>query len=388
MVQTLKIGIIGGGIGGLTTAIALQRAGYQVTVFETLPEIRTLGSGIVLAANAIKALEQIGIAPQIIAAGKALRWATILDHKGNPISETDTFALSEKYTTTNFAIHRADLQRILIGELQANTLQLDKKCTDIQAADGRVYLSFADKSEYEFDAVIASDGTRSFTRRRIFDEIEPKYAGYGCWRATINVPAALADKYDWTRFSETWSTKGRFGIVPLLDNRIYWYACLNAPTAQSLKQFTVTDLLRQFLNHHAPIPDIIEATPPEALIYRGINDLPPLETWTKDHILLLGDAAHATTPNLGQGACQAIEDALVLRNCLQKENTVQKAFFLFETRRRDRTEKVQRLSRRIGALAQLESNSLAYMRNVTLRAVPASVNEKQLRFLFEVDFEV
>jgi 2-polyprenyl-6-methoxyphenol hydroxylase-like FAD-dependent oxidoreductase len=377
-----KFLIVGAGIGGLTLAIALQRKGFQVTVVEQAPEIKPIGAGLGLAANAVKAFAEIGMDSEVLKAGKVLAKVLIKDTKGRVLLSTDSEKISRKFgAVDNFTIHRADLHDVLLRHLQADTLQLNKQCVDINKNPDGVSLRFQDGTTFNADYVIACDGIHSIFRRKLVPQSEVRYAGYTCWRAVIeNPPLTNMDET-----SETWGHGSRFGIVPLANNRLYWFACLNAAANSSLKNYRVEDLITHFGRFHKPIPDIIRSTKDNQLIWGDIIDVKPLTTFAFDNIVLMGDAAHATTPNMGQGACLAIEDAVVLSNLLTANNP-REAFKKFEVMRRDRTRKIVEGSWRIGQIAQLENPILARLRDVAVRATPPGVAEKQMQFLYNVSF--
>ena len=380
-----KYAVVGGGIGGLTLAIALQRKGLQVTVYEQTPQVKPLGAGLALAVNAMKAFRELGIDNEVLHAGKALKKLTIKDLKGNILTETDAEKISKKLgVVNNFTIHRGDLHEVLLQQLHPDTVVLGKACVDFeQRADG-ITMQFQDGSKDEADYVIACDGIHSVFRKKLVPRSEPRYAGYTCWRAVIeNVPSTVNRE----ETSETWGPGCRFGIVPLTHNRLYWFACVNAPANdQVMKNFDVDDLLSYFGKFHSPIPEIISATKNEQLIWGDIIDLKPLDKFSFGNIVLMGDAAHATTPNMGQGACMAIEDAVILANCLGRTPEPTIAFEEFESMRLPRTKKIVNGSWRLGQVAQIESPLLIWLRNAAVRATPSNVAEKQMRFLHEVTF--
>ena len=231
------------------------------------------------------------------------------------------------------------------------------------------------------DFVVASDGIHSAIRKKLLPEVQPRYAGYTCWRGiTEQVPAEA----DTDETSETWGPGKRFGIVPLTDNRIYWFACVNGKENDAaFRSWGKEDLLREFGSFHPPIAAIISSTPQEKIIWNDIIDIRPLKRFAFDKIVLLGDAAHATTPNMGQGACMAIEDAAVLTRCITENEDIAEAFRAFERRRIGRTTAIVNKSWTLGKVAQLENRFLIRLRNAVLRRTPSSVTERQIRDLLK-----
>lgn len=374
--------IIGGGIAGLTTAIALRKAGIRATLFEGTPTFRPVGAGLALAANAVKAFQKLGIADQILPAGRVLDAFVILDEKGREITRTDSRAVSQKYGTDNFTIHRADLHQALVDQLIGNPIQLGKRAISMDYSKDGIIIRFDDGSLHQTDYLIVADGIHSAIRQQLLPDSKPRYAGYTAWRSVVD-----STGLDLNEATETWGLQGRVGIVPLADQKIYWFATINAPANDPrYRAFTVRDLTAHFKSYHAPVPEIIARTQDKALLWNDIADLKPLNRYAFDNIVLLGDAAHATTPNMGQGACQAIEDAVVLADELATYQPVAEAFRRFEQRRLKRTHQIIENSRRIGQVAQTQNSLLATLRNGLFRLLPSSINERQLETLYNVDF--
>ncbi len=386
MSKTKRFVIAGGGISGLTLAIALQRKGLQVTVYEQAFPVRPLGAALVLAGNAMKAFSEIGIDAGVEKAGRVLQKLTIKDQSGNILSETDSVEVSRKFgVINNFAIHRADLHNTLLSYLPPEVVQLGKTCVDFEQSAQGVTILFQDGSSTEADYVIACDGIHSIFRKKLVPASEPRYAGYTCWRAVIdNIPAGVSS----TETSESWGPGKRFGIVPLANNRLYWFACLNARRNDpAMRAYKIPDLLSSFQNFHAPVAEILQRTTNDRLIWGDIIDLKPLDRFAFNNIVLMGDAAHATTPNMGQGACMAIEDAAVLANCLSSNTEPATAFRNFESLRLARTRKIVAGSWRLGRIAQVDDPLLMWLRNAVVRVTPAAVMEKQMKFLYDVSFQ-
>lgn len=376
-----NIAIVGGGIGGLTLAIALQRKGFTVKVYEGAPKIQPLGAGLALAANAVKAFMDIGIGDAVLKAGKILKVLRIKDQRGNVLTETDSEKLAAKFgVINNFTIHRADLHEVLIDQLHPGALQLNKRCVDWEHQGPAALLKFSDESYAFADHVIGCDGIHSVIRKKLLP-VTARYAGYTCWRGVIDHLPTMMDPDE---TSETWGAGCRFGIVPLSRNRVYWFACLNASANNpAMQAYRNEDLLRHFGTFHEPIPQILESTPPERIIWNDIIDLRPLKKFAFGNIVLLGDAAHATTPNMGQGACMAIEDAAVLARCMEENKSTPEAFRAFEKKRIARTTAIVKKSWNIGKIAQLENKFLIALRTAALKLTPPSVTEDQIRFLIQ-----
>lgn len=385
MGRSERFAIVGAGIGGLTLAIALQRKGFNVSVFENAPSLKPLGAGLALAANAVNAFSEIGIAGAVLNAGSILRKLMIKDDSGRILAETDSEKVSKKYNTVNnFTIHRADLHEVLLAQL-STTVHLGKGCIDFVQSSNGVKLIFQDGTSHDTDYVIACDGVHSIFRKKLLPEGQPRYAGYTCWRAVIN---SAPSSVDMQVTSETWGRGSRFGIAPLNNGRLYWFACINAKENDpAMRSYRVKDLLNHFRTFHSPVPEILQHTRDEQLIWNDIIDIKPISKFAFGRIVLMGDAAHATTPNMGQGACLAIEDAVILANTIANTHSVERAFIAFEQKRIKRTTAVVNDSWKLGRIAQWEHPLLIKVRNMLLRLTPQSVAEKQIKFIIDVKFQ-
>lgn len=375
-----KILILGGGIAGLTTAIALQRKNIDFTVYEAVPEIKAIGSGISLAGNAMKVLEQLQVAEQVKARGHLITSMIIQDEKGNYISALDTRKFTREYGMYNVAIHRSALHEVLLGEIPPGRIQTGKKAIGFNEKENSVELKFDDGTKAEGAAVIVADGIHSTIRKQLLPNSTPRYAGYTCWRGIVENTWGIEDQA-----VEAWGTTGRIGYVPIGDNKVYWFACKNAPYQdERMKQLSREALKKNFENFAHPVPQIIEQTPVENIIWNDIVDLKPIPRFAFNRLLLIGDAAHATTPNLGQGACLGIEDALSIAELLEHHENPVKAFEAFEQTRLKRAHFIVNTSHRVGKLAQVENRFLVRLRNALFRLLPESINERQLKQVLNI----
>lgn len=377
-----SISILGAGIAGLSMAIALEKKGIKCQIFEAAPSIRALGAGLVLAANAMQAFDRLGIKDEVIAKGSLVDQFSIFDHKGNIISCVDSKAISAQYGADNFTIHRAQLHELLLSKIDPDLIHTHKRIVGFEKQPEGMLLKFEDGSIHTTDYVIAAEGIHSPTRKTLLPSSKVRYAGYTCWRAVVD-----QDQLQLNSTSETWGPQGRFGIVPLANNKVYWFACVNAPANDStFKNFKVKDLQAHFTDFHEPVPHVLALTKDEQLLWNDIIDIEPIKQYAFGNIVLIGDAAHATTPNMGQGACMAIEDAVVLADEMSKTQDWQEAFKQFERRRIGRTSYIVNTSWRLGKLAQIENKTLGRIRNVFLRMLPKSSQNQQFKKLYTVDF--
>ena len=373
--------ISGGGIAGLTTAIALQKEGYRIKIIEYSKELKEVGAGISLGANAWKGLTLLGVTDELEMKCNRIKGTKILDQRGNTISKLNMEGFYDKYGVASYAVHRADLVNTLFQYLQHDTVEFGNKVVFHEQIEDSVKVYLEDGNVIKANALIGADGIHSSVRKKYLPKLVPRYSGYTCWRAVVKIPNKDFVIED---FTETWGAKGRFGIVPLKDNRIYWFACVNAPYQnKSVSTFTTNDLKRLFQDYHSPILDLIEETQDRELIRNDIIDLKPLERFAFGRVLLIGDSAHATTPNMGQGAGQAIEDAIILSEILKNKRNLEETFDDFNKLRMPKTKKIVNMSWWLGKIAQFEHPIQIGLRNSLIRILPSKMQEKQMEFIYK-----
>jgi len=377
-----KFLIAGAGIAGLTLAKVLQDLGYDYEIFEASSEVRGIGAGFGLASNAMKAFEILGMSDEVAPLGHMLEDFEIQDWQEKTILKADTERLRKNYNTDNFAIHRADLHRYLVSKIDSSKIKTTKKVRLFEQSYEKVVLHFEDGTSTEGAYLIGADGINSVIRQQLLKQSKPRYAGYICWRAIVEDTT-----YHSKKSIETWGANGRFGLTPLVNNQIYWYACVNTPLNSAVYNFTIDDIKKQFHDYSGQIRNVLQKTTQENLITAPIMDIKPINNYAFNRVLLIGDAAHATTPNMGQGACMAVEDVCVLFDELQQNETdVLTAFEQFNLRRLKRTHYIIDTSRLAGKVAQLENKFLIGLRNFAFRNLPQSLTQSPLEDLLEEDF--
>ncbi|WP_166246223.1 FAD-dependent oxidoreductase [Paenibacillus turpanensis] len=375
MSQTILI--IGGGIAGLCAAITLQQIGMKVKVYERNTEPTTAGAGILIAPNALQALTPYRVSEEIIHQSYSSDGFHIVSDRGRPITQ---LKVPSSYGRIH-AIHRKDLHQILLSALPPGTVAWGKSFSRLEQKDNEVRVSFRDGSQAVGDLVVAADGIHSNIRKQIIQKDTYRYAGYTCWRGIVSVDDLPGVS---PRFIETWGTKGRFGIIPLPKNDVYWYALINARQGDlGIANYSTTDLHRLFRNYHDPIPNLLLKTTSQDMIHRDIVDIIPMERFYSDRVVFIGDAAHAITPNMGQGACQAIEDARILAECLRIQRTYQGAFVDYDARRRKRIKQISNQSLMMGKIAQSESFLFTSVRNQLMKHVPKWISHNQAQRLYQ-----
>ncbi|WP_309136036.1 FAD-dependent monooxygenase [Brevibacterium oceani] len=441
----MRIAIVGAGIGGLSAAVGLQRTGAEVTVFERAPEVRAGGSGLSIFANGLAALDALGLRDEFDAVtDSSVEGFTAGQRRsdGRWIARVPNGSVGALRI-----VDRADLHRILLDALEPGTVRTGAEAVAARA-DGT--LAFATGSadsagptapdgpagstgpvgpsapigstrsdhavrtggplptaEDRFDLIVGADGLHSRIRTSVAGEaVAPRYSGYSAWRGITSVPVDLDGEA-----GESVGHGRRFGIAPLADGRVYWFAVANMPEHASFADEKAT-VEQMFSRWHSPIAELIDATDAEAVARTAICDLSrPLRTYHDGRVVLLGDAAHAMTPNLGQGGGQALEDAATLSALLApllvhrgagdgaerasepssdlgagaKSDTghepdadrqpdtdpeLTAALRRFDAMRRPRTQSIAKKSRLMGQLFQLENPLLAGLRDAAFAAVP------------------
>jgi 2-polyprenyl-6-methoxyphenol hydroxylase-like FAD-dependent oxidoreductase len=342
--------IVGGGIGGLAAAVGLRRVGVEVLVLERVGAIREVGAGLAVWSNGMNALRELGVEQRVLASASVIDRITSRTSMGQLITVNDFAGIIQSAGAPCICVHRAVLQRILLEELPPECVRTGANCVGFD--DSTAILEGGDR--IVADVLIGADGIRSVVRDQLHGASLPRYAGYTCWRGICRDPKETPDP--------PWMAVGsgtQFGVWPCGKGQLYWFLTKNAPPGTTR---TKADAFG--LSHWAaPTPEIISATPEDAIVQNDIADRPPLSSWGRDRVTLLGDAAHAMTPNMGQGACQALEDAVVLANCLSRTGPAEAALRQYESLRIPRTTAIVRKSREAGRILQLDRPGLESLRN-------------------------
>lgn len=368
--------IAGAGIGGLTAAIALRRRGIPVRVFERAPELKPVGAGIVLAVNALSALRDLGLLDHVRAVGMPLESVVIQTPSGRPISVLPIAKLAAELGVAMLAFHRAELHEALLASLPEDILQLGAPVSGFEDLGDGVRVTLEGGERVEGALLIGADGLSSRVRRALGDEQPPDDAGQTSWRG---VSRPLSRSLERVAF-ETWGPGLRFGAVPLTRDRAYWFAVESAPAGgRDPRPGLLPRLRERFRGWHAPIDALLAATDEDAIVRTDLFDRKPTGRWGRGRVTLLGDAAHPMTPNLGQGASQAIEDAVVLAELLSTSSDPIAALRRYEIVRQKRTAPLVVHSRRMGALAQWENPLARWLRDRLLGWIPDSANLWQAR---------
>ena len=370
-----RVIIIGAGVGGLCAAIALQQYGFDVKVYEKVKKLGEVGAGLTLWSNALHVLRALGVADAVIAAGSKLQLSQIRADNGETLFDARTDEMEAKYGEPVVAIHRAALHEILINTLKPDTLRLDMTCAKFEQEEKKVTVHFENGESDSADVLIGADGIHSIVRKQMFPGIQLRYSGYTAWRGVVETEneAALG------LTSESWGRGARFGIVRVDRKRVYWFATRNQSMGkQATGEQKKSKLLGIFNKWHKPVDHLLDSTSAEIILQNDICDIAPFAAWTKGRVTLLGDAAHPTTPNMGQGACMAMESAYVLARALGEEPDYKSALKRYESERHERTAWITNTSWSIGRGGQVENPLLIGLRNFIVKITPAGAMQRNL----------
>ncbi|MFD0353138.1 FAD-dependent monooxygenase [Streptomyces sp. NPDC127110] len=360
--------VVGGGIGGLAAAIGLHRTGWRVTVHERDAVHEDAGAAISLAANGLRALDALGVGEAVRAASRPQYTGGTRTPDGRWLSRMDGAALERALGDPIAGIPRSELHRLLRAALPADRLVTGREVTFEELREpSRAGTPTADLVAAA-DLVVAADGVRSRIRAGLFPgHPGPAYSGSTALRAVTAGPVDPG-----TDFALTWGPGAEFGHIRLADGRAEWHAVLNAP-AGLRHEDPLAVLRHRFASWHQPVPELLAATRPEDVLHHDVHELAvPLPSFVAGRTVLLGDAAHAMTPHLGQGACQALEDAVVLAAELAAGPDLAAALARYDAARRPRSQAVARAARRAGRMGQQLTGPLALaVRNTALRLAPS-----------------
>jgi 2-polyprenyl-6-methoxyphenol hydroxylase-like FAD-dependent oxidoreductase len=378
-VPAKNVGIVGGGIGGIAAALALRRVGIEAVVYEKASHLQEVGAGMMLWPNATRVLQELGLLEEVVA-HSGLNTHFLVRAKSGRILMN--IALG-KFEVPAVCIRRADLLAILRRALPTESVRLDCELKHLQQLGSKVRLQFKTGFAAEHDAVIGADGIRSRVRTELFGASEPIYRGYTVWRGLAPYHGnAIAPACN----SETWGSGQRFGILNTGHGRFTWYATANVPADHiDAPAGRKSELLKMFAGWHRPILDLLDATETNGILKNGARDCPPLPRWGSGLVTLLGDAAHPCTPNLGQGGCMALEDAIVLAKCVQREPRVRMALRRYESLRLHRTTHIQKRSLLMGRIGQWKNPFIVQGRQIVTRVLPARLIERNLRRVYSYD---
>lgn len=384
----LTVTICGGGLGGLTLGLALHAHGIPFRIFERASGLSEIGAGITLWSNAIAVLRHLGAADAVRAISEPSQGGVIGTASGDILIEATAGDIGDaRGRLAIWGAHRVELQRALHAQLPAGSVHFAAPFLGYRETGSGVVARFGRHDDVASSLLVGADGIGSSVRSALFGAAPPRYAGYVCWRAICPVPPGWAGVT-----GEFWGKGDRFGVVKLPGARLYWFAVVNAAEDSELRRQGARDrrtfkpfLRERFADYQFDVPAIIEHTDAEVIDFRDIIDRPPQRGWSSGAVVLLGDAAHATTPNMGQGAGMALESALILARCLAGSRTLRVALSRYEHTRWSRTRQITEMSWAIGQLVHREHVLARTFRDIVFRKVPPGLRQRQLMQIASYD---
>jgi len=377
----MKYTIIGAGIGGLTTALAFEQNGIEYQVFERAPIFSKVGAGIWLAPNALQVFDTLRILDDIKQKGNSINSITIAKSDLSTISNTIQSKFEDTFGCGTVAIHRAELLEILAKAIPKEKITLGKAFKSFEQSDTEgLIINFDDDSTTSTDFLIGADGINSKVRTQLFPKSKTRYSGQTCWRG---VSGFVLDGENGSRAAELWGNQIRFGFSKISNDKVYWFAvALDNPNQKDEAHLVKEKLLNMYCAFHPLVIDIIEATPGNKILRNDICDLKPMKDWYKGNVCLIGDAAHAATPNLGQGGAQAIEDAYYLTHLIKRKPD-QNNFSKFQQKRKAKVNEIVKQSWATGKIAHLKYGK--WFRNQMMKNIPVKLMERKMMELYKVE---
>ncbi len=313
----MEITIIGAGMAGLTTGIALKKFGHKVTIYEQAEKILPVGAAISLWSNGVKCLNYLGLTEQVAKLGGQMDQLAYIDGlTGDTMTQFSLLPLIEEVGQRPYPVARADLQNMLMDEFGREDIQLGKKMVELQEQKDGVLVKFADGTEIKTDLLIGADGTHSIIRAYVLGEqVSRRYAGYVNWNGLVEISEKLTPADQWTTFV---GQGKRVSLMPVADGKFYFFFDVPLPVGLENNRAEYKTLLKQYFEGWcAPVQHLIDALDEQKTNRVEIHDIEPFAQFYKGRVVIVGDAAHSTTPDIGQGGCQAMEDAIYLARSLQ-----------------------------------------------------------------------
>ncbi|HKV87184.1 MAG TPA: FAD-dependent monooxygenase [Candidatus Dormibacteraeota bacterium] len=361
----MKALISGAGIAGLATGIALKQAGLDVEIFERAPELREIGAGLMIWPNGARSLQALGVEIDAV----TIQHMSVCTWRGRQVNNYPLESVAARFGFEPVFVHRVDLQAALARRFGTEGLHFDAVVSGFEQDGAGVQVMVRDGAAAAGDLLVGADGLRSPVRRQLLEDGDPIYLGSTIWRGVVDshgIPLPPGHGFDWVgRGSE-------FVAFPLRHDRVYWSGVIKQPRGDKRgPNGHKGDLLNSFSDWAQPIPALVAATEEAAILRNDMYDRPPARRWSDGRVTLVGDAAHPMTPNGGQGACQALEDAVALADSIRRSSSLSEAFGLYEDRRRRRANRLVTMARQATRAAQIESPLLCALRDGVAGLMPS-----------------
>ncbi|MER5732899.1 FAD-dependent monooxygenase [Streptomyces sp. NPDC002138] len=360
-----RILIAGGGIGGLAAALALQQRGFEPLVLERAEELRDGGAGLHIWTNGVLALDYLGVAEEVLEIAPAQETAHFSTWRGEVLGAWPVGDFVARYGAPTIAVERSVLHGILRDALQGDVVRTGAHVVGFDQDREGVTVRFADGTTERGDLLIGADGIHGAVRDAMFGPAQNRYSGYIAWRGRAQMEHADIPP---GTFNAMFGPGTRFTYYDVAPGLVHWMSVANgAPGGRDLPG--VRDmLLRRHAGWGGPVADILKATPEEWILRGDVEGRKPERQWGQGRVTLLGDAAHPITFNIGQGACQALEDALVLAEHLAGAGSDPvSALRRYESERQERTAPLQNIAWRIGKMGAVKNPLLIKVREAFMR---------------------
>lgn len=365
--------IVGGGVGGMAFAAALERLGLPFVLLERARELGEVGSGLGVLPGAVRALRTLGVGEELFARGAPFRRFVVCSSRGQELAEVSFTRIFERAGCPGYVLHRGALHAALTARVQHDAIRTGSEVVSLEQRNGEVRVLLRDQSTViAGDLLVGADGLHSVVRQQVLGDGPPRYAGETIFRGisdfTLQRPETSRELFGDGR---------RAAYYELGKGRVYWWATAPLDRGTDIPQSRRRTYLEEaFAGWAFGIPEIIGSTPEHCILQNDIFDRRPADRWHRGRAVLLGDAAHPTTPNLGQGACMAIEDAVVLARSIAEARHCDEAFTRFHERRSRRTARAVRMSRWWGRVGLWKHPVLVALRNGVMRYGPPGWMER------------
>ncbi|MBR7192944.1 FAD-dependent urate hydroxylase HpxO [Gordonia sp. SCSIO 19800] len=309
----MKAVIIGAGMGGTSAGIALRQLGHEVEIYEQVTENRPVGAAISVWSNGVKCLNHLGLEAETAALGGIVDSMSYIDaFTGETMCRFSMAPLIDEVGQRPYPIARAELQLMLMNAFGHDEIRFGKKMVAVHDGPDGATVEFADGTTAQGDVVIAADGARSLARDHVLGHaVERRYAGYVNFNGLVPIDEEIGPATEWTTYV---GDSRRVSVMPVAGNRFYFFFDVTMPEGVPFERGTAREVLAEEFAGWAPgVQKLIETLDPATTNRVEILDIDPFHTWVRGHVALLGDAAHNTTPDIGQGGCSAMEDAIALQ---------------------------------------------------------------------------
>jgi 2-polyprenyl-6-methoxyphenol hydroxylase-like FAD-dependent oxidoreductase len=364
----MKAIVIGGGISGLNTGLGLRRAGVDAKIYDRASNLASLqaGGGMHLWNNGMRALDYLGQRERVEAAGEGVDAFTWYTDQGKLMGSGDVSELTRKLGIGATGITRKDLHQALAQAADDDLIQYDSRCTGFEQDANGVTVRFEDGREERGDVLIGADGINSAVRQQVQGDSEPVYSGVTVCQAVCKTDEQIIKP---RIYGMQWGRGTRFGYYPILGGA-FWYLLVAAPKDYFADPATRRQKCAQHLAGWAhPAEELLAAAPDDGLVVGNISDREPTRKWGEGRVTLMGDAAHAMTPFLGQGGGQGIEDAAVVTACLTEGDDIPSALRRYENLRFDRTAAITKRAGKIGETTSMKNPVACAVRNRVMKVL-------------------